>query len=1321
MPCDLVQQIKNLFSVSTAAERRRGDGGLIRSICQLWRVALRHVARVVMLVGVMMGVVTAAAWAGSEQAQPTPDLMAGSDTGLYNNDDVTAHRKFWLTGRLKVRPSKSVSQENGKIRIFVGEDRGWDKHFEWSNNDIDSYGGNWQSNTFHADPPSGKNELFWPGKGANPGDGALLGNGTQWTAEYSDLHSNVGDVDKVKAFVRLKRNNSSEWSHLITKSGDGVKPNWLPIHLDSRKPRLNRNPWLGARDHHAGTAELFVDVDMNSFGMDRGVYVNLLNDGGVCTLESDDLSLTDAYLRQDTGSDVNKAAAQYAKFHLTYSGYQIEGGEVETRSLWKLRLNYSGAEEGNVDCGPLRVISLSGVVTDYHIPTFVRDTTPPRVTDTSVTSGDWYGGRGSNDHVREASGRGNFTLGRLDPFRLTVWFNEPLAELDVEDFALDDDNRDSEITAIHHGDNHGENLNAYVLEITPGNLRDNRRDTISIELSADDLKDRYGNDLVDLEKDHIVVTYANQAPTLHYSPEYAIANGNPFVVDLHATDPEGDTEGDGLTYSLSKTGENPLAFEDNEHFTIDEDTGVLAFDFIPEFVPSPPDGVPIDANEPWNEYRVQVTVTDSWGKSSTAVDLRVIVNRQESNQPAVQDAPDLATESDTGPGSPWLPNPGDGTRFDNITKDLRPSFGGTVRLMSADARRVSRARVSFREEGSSAEPTPLAEINKAPGEFFANGDTWSITDADYTTDYTSDDPFESGKSYEIFFAVLKTKDDGTTVWGDLIHPLVVTFDTEAPTLTETVQIVELGNNTTPGLGISASEAGYISYSGVSNQDGTCFGEVSRVYADDAGETITNRIGHKGGFRTEFPDGTYNGQENEADKTCYLRFSDVAGNAVGGDSETYLYPTAFTIDTTPPSYVPRADVSIVSGLVEGGVRKINELTDDLVIRVQFNEVKLDKAPLPKMEMELGGDLGEVARFRSADFHDDNVTVDFNFDIEIPGTADLDYSDVEIKIPSYIDSLGQGDGDANFRDTELDLRVINYSPPEIEIEAQPTYAEGATELPIAFVFSEAIVESTFEYEDVVVDGGVITPEAWAAGTWNNDSTRFEVVVQPLLSTEETHSVWITVDEDAVQEQTEAALFNELATDAQIQRDTRRPNLTYVLIASENVSEPALVGAGSAVNEVTVSFRADEPLNPDGTYVLLNGSLRGLPATYDAEDDLWTASQDLPSGLPHDHVYTFRIHYEDLAGNGNDAITETIDSDTSVTVDRAPPTMEAFTPIGRPSNDSFEVTVTFDEPVKGFDQDSMTVPGDVAAIQWDTLRAEFDDHGFATSYTVDVTPLQ
>ena len=59
MPCDLVQQIKNLFSVSTAAERRRGDGGLIRSICQLWRVARRHVARVVMLVGVIMGVVMA--------------------------------------------------------------------------------------------------------------------------------------------------------------------------------------------------------------------------------------------------------------------------------------------------------------------------------------------------------------------------------------------------------------------------------------------------------------------------------------------------------------------------------------------------------------------------------------------------------------------------------------------------------------------------------------------------------------------------------------------------------------------------------------------------------------------------------------------------------------------------------------------------------------------------------------------------------------------------------------------------------------------------------------------------------------------------------------------------------------------------------------------------------------------------------------------------------------------------------------------------------------------------------------------------------------
>jgi hypothetical protein len=75
-----------------------------------------------------------------------------------------------------------------------------------------------------------------------------------------------------------------------------------------------------------------------------------------------------------------------------------------------------------------------------------------------------------------------------------------------------------------------------------------------------------------------------------------------FVTDVDATDSDGDTEGDGLTYRFTTV----RGGTDNEVFTIDPETGLLGFVSAPDFE-NPAD---IDTD---NVYDVEVTVTDSRG------------------------------------------------------------------------------------------------------------------------------------------------------------------------------------------------------------------------------------------------------------------------------------------------------------------------------------------------------------------------------------------------------------------------------------------------------------------------------------------------------------------------------------------------------------------------------------------------------------------------------------------------------------------------------------------------------------------------------------
>ncbi|MFT5126115.1 MAG: hypothetical protein ACI97B_004768, partial [Verrucomicrobiales bacterium] len=92
----------------------------------------------------------------------------------------------------------------------------------------------------------------------------------------------------------------------------------------------------------------------------------------------------------------------------------------------------------------------------------------------------------------------------------------------------------------------------------------------------------------------------NEAPSFTSVSAIAVLENQVNVIDLQASDPEGDSDnGNGLTYSLSGGVDQSL-------FALDTQTGILTFLAVPDFE------APTDANGD-NTYEVQITVTDAGG------------------------------------------------------------------------------------------------------------------------------------------------------------------------------------------------------------------------------------------------------------------------------------------------------------------------------------------------------------------------------------------------------------------------------------------------------------------------------------------------------------------------------------------------------------------------------------------------------------------------------------------------------------------------------------------------------------------------------------
>tara|TARA_R110002096_G_scaffold147220_11_gene306938 strand:+ start:6505 stop:13509 length:7005 start_codon:yes stop_codon:yes gene_type:complete len=116
--------------------------------------------------------------------------------------------------------------------------------------------------------------------------------------------------------------------------------------------------------------------------------------------------------------------------------------------------------------------------------------------------------------------------------------------------------------------------------------------------------------LTDVQDLTVSVTNLDEAPSITSGATANFAeNGTGTVIDVESTDPEGSTEGSGLTYSISGGADSAL-------FGIDANTGELTFNSAPDFE------VPADSGSD-NVYNVQVQVSD--GTNDVTQDIAVTV------------------------------------------------------------------------------------------------------------------------------------------------------------------------------------------------------------------------------------------------------------------------------------------------------------------------------------------------------------------------------------------------------------------------------------------------------------------------------------------------------------------------------------------------------------------------------------------------------------------------------------------------------------------------------------------------------------------------
>jgi len=246
------------------------------------------------------------------------------------------------------------------------------------------------------------------------------------------------------------------------------------------------------------------------------------------------------------------------------------------------------------------------------------------------------------------------------------------------------------------------------------------------------------------------VTNVNESPSITSAASVNASENQTAVIDVQSSDPDGQTEGAGLTYSLTGGADQIL-------FSVNATTGVLTFNAAPDFE-NPGDA---DAN---NVYNVQVTVTDAAGLTGVQ-NLAVTVTLSDTTAPTFSPALANQTVEATGPSGAAVNftataidavdttptvncNPASGTTFplgvttvectatDDAGNSRQGSFTVTVRDTTAptfspalanqtvEATGPSGAAVNFTTTATDAvDATPTVNCNPASGTTYPLGVT----------------------------------------------------------------------------------------------------------------------------------------------------------------------------------------------------------------------------------------------------------------------------------------------------------------------------------------------------------------------------------------------------------------------------------------------------------------------------------------------------------------------------------------------------------------------------------------------------------------------
>ncbi|MEM9447522.1 MAG: cadherin domain-containing protein [Cyanobacteria bacterium P01_E01_bin.6] len=216
----------------------------------------------------------------------------------------------------------------------------------------------------------------------------------------------------------------------------------------------------------------------------------------------------------------------------------------------------------------------------------------------------------------------------------------PEIQTAVLDIDATDVNGDTEGNGLTYSLTGGDDQGVFVIDVNTGVLRfitapdfetptDTDTDNIyEVEVTVTDSANLTAQQLISVTVSDVDET-VDVAPILNAASSVIVDENQTNVLDITATDANGDSEGNGLTYSLTNGA-------DQGRFAIDPNTGVLTFISAPDFEN------PEDANGD-NVYDVEVTVKDTTNLTATQLLSVTVRNVSEPIGPVLRGTPQADT------------------------------------------------------------------------------------------------------------------------------------------------------------------------------------------------------------------------------------------------------------------------------------------------------------------------------------------------------------------------------------------------------------------------------------------------------------------------------------------------------------------------------------------------------------------------------------------------------------------------------------------------------------------------------------------------------